>query len=86
MSGQQITSFPFQLEKELGKGGFASVYKGKFHQGLAAFKFIPIVEQGYKYIKSSVGCQEYQHQELIKSCKPITLLVKTLLYFNHMKD
>ena len=38
INGQPITGFPFQLTQELGRGGFARVARGKFHQGEAAFK------------------------------------------------
>ena len=58
-----MTGFPFQLLEELGRGGFARVVKGKFHQGEAAFKFIPIQEDGYKYDWNEVGCHEYYQQE-----------------------
>ena len=46
---QNVTGFPFMLTEKLGQGGFACVYRGIFHQGEAAFKFIPIEEQKEVY-------------------------------------
>ena len=62
-----VTGFPFELEEEIGKGGFASVYRGRFHQGRAAFKFIQIKnEEKFRYDWTSVGCYEYWQQEKVK--------------------
>ena len=47
----------------IGEGGFATVYRGKFHEGEAAFKFIPIDMDEYEYATSSVGIHEYWQQE-----------------------
>ena len=64
--GEYVFGFPFELEEEIGKGGFASVYRGKFHQGQAAFKFIQIKdEQTYKFDLYAVGCHEYCQQEIV---------------------
>ena len=59
------SGFPFELIKPIGEGGFATVYRGKFHQGEAAFKFIPIEKDGYEYKTYSVGIHEYDQQERI---------------------
>ena len=59
------TGFPFELIEPIGEGGFATVYRGKFHQREAAFKFIPINTNGYKYDNTSVGLHEYYKQEKI---------------------
>ena len=71
-----MTGFPFKLENRLGKGGFASVYRGKFHGGDAAFKFIKVNEEGYTYDWHAKGCREYTQQEMINNwCfLPIVLL------------
>ena len=66
VNGQQIIGFPFQLTDELGRGGFARVARGQFHQEEAAFKFIPVREDGFKYDRTDVGCHEYDQQEMIK--------------------
>ena len=66
VNGQQMIGFPFQLTEELGRGGFARVARGQFHQGEAAFKFIPIREDGCKYDWNEVGCYEYRKQEMVK--------------------
>ena len=59
------TGFPFNLTSPLGEGGFATVFRGEFHGGEAAFKFIPIEKEGYKYSIRSVGIWEYHQQEKI---------------------
>ena len=64
VTGQPIIGFPFQLTEELGRGGFARVAKGQFHQGEAAFKFIPIQEDCYSYTRNDFGCYEYDQQEI----------------------
>ena len=63
------TGFPFELIEPIGEGGFATVYRGKFHQGEAAFKFIPIDINGYGYELDSVGIYEYSKQENINKIK-----------------
>ena len=66
LANQNIQGFPFELEEELGRGGYASVYRGTFHQGHAAFKFVPIkCEQDYGYNLNSIGCHEYYKQETV---------------------
>ena len=59
------TGFPFNLTAPLGEGGFATVFRGDFHGGEAAFKFIPIEKDGYKYELYSTGIWEYSQQEKI---------------------
>ena len=49
----------------IGEGGFATVFRGAFHDGEAAFKFVPIEKDGYKYKDTSVGIYEYKKQEKI---------------------
>lgn len=43
--GEEQVGFPFELDEKIGSGGFASVYKGVFHDDHAAFKFIPLDEK-----------------------------------------
>ena len=62
---EQRSSFPFELFEKIGEGGFATVYRGAFHDGEAAFKFIPIKMDGFKYFTSSIGIYEYSQQEKI---------------------
>ena len=57
--------FPFELIEPIGEGGFATVYRGAFHDREAAFKFVPVDLNGYKYKRSSVGIYEYDQQEKI---------------------
>ena len=64
--GKQYTGFPFELTEELGRGGFARVVRGKFHQKDAAFKFVPVTSQGYTYDTNAVGCHEYNQQDFFK--------------------
>ena len=59
------TGFPFELIEPIGEGGYATVYRGAFHDGEAAFKFVPIDLDGYEYTDSSVGLHEYFQQEKI---------------------
>ena len=69
--------FPFNLTSPLGEGGFATVFRGDFHGGEAAFKFIPIKKEGYKYEDTSVGIHEYYQQEKINKINKIN----NFLYF-----
>ena len=39
---------------------------GRFHQGKAAFKFIPKDENSFQYYRSEAGCHEYREQETIE--------------------
>ena len=55
--------FPFVFERQLGCGGFATVYKGLFHGVERAFKLIPLDEKKHKYDSGSYGCHEYDNQE-----------------------
>ena len=66
---EKRTGFPFELVEPIGEGGFATVYRGKFHQGEAAFKFIPIDLDGYKYDVNSVGIYEFYQQGNINKIK-----------------
>ena len=76
------TEFPFELIEPIGEGGFATVYRGKFHQGEAAFKFIPIDTDGYKYGPISVGIYEYRQQEKINKINNLKYLC---VFINLMK-
>lgn len=44
VSGRRLTGFPFQLMSRLQD----NLFKGQFHQGHAAFKFVPIDNEQYK--------------------------------------
>ena len=58
--------FPFELIEPIGEGGFAAVFRGAFHDGEAAFKFIPIHDfDRYEYGVHSAGIHEYNQQEKI---------------------
>ena len=91
VAGQNNAGFPFDLEDEIGKGGFASVYRGRFHQGHAAFKFVPIKkEQTYTYDTDEVGCYEYHQQEMVMNHDLVTgknsnCHVNILYCINHNK-
>ena len=58
-----LKRFPFTFERQLGSGGFATVYKGFFHGVERAFKVIPLDEEEHKYDVKSYGCHEYNNQE-----------------------
>ena len=58
-----LKRFPFRFERQLGSGGFATVYKGLFHGVERAFKVIPLDEEEHKYNVKSYGCHEYNNQE-----------------------
>ena len=60
---EKRSGFPFELIEPIGEGGFATVFRGAFHDGEAAFKFVPIEKDGYKYEIDSVGIHEYCRQE-----------------------
>ena len=49
--------------RQLGSGGFATVYQGLFHGVERAFKVIPLDEEKHKYDVDSYGCHEYFNQE-----------------------
>ena len=74
---EQRSPFPFELIEIIGEGGFATVYRGAFHDGEAAFKFIPIETDGFKYGTSSIGIYEYSQQEKINKTTDFNIL----LYF-----
>ena len=74
---EQRPSFPFELSERIGEGGFATVYRGAFHESEAAFKFIPIETDGFKYGTSSVGIYEYSQQEKINNIDSLN----SFLYF-----
>ena len=78
-SDETRTGFPFELIEPIGEGGFATVYRGKFHQGEAAFKFIPIDLDGYKYDWNSVGIYEYRNQEKINKINNLINFVFLLI-------
>ena len=84
-SGQDVIGFPFELEEEIGKGGFATVYRGQFHQGKAAFKFVKIKdEQTYRYEVLGVGCYEYNQQEMFMNYLSLKVIITN--FINHNKD
>ena len=86
MSGQNINGFPFELEDQIGKGGFAAVYRGRFHQGQAAFKFVQIKdEQAYTYDINAVGCYEYRWQEMIKKKYQQSFYFVIIVFLNNNK-
>ena len=58
-----LKRFPFEFERQLGSGGFATVYKGLFHGVERAFKVVPLDEEKHKYNIGSYGCHEYYNQE-----------------------
>ena len=58
-----LKRFPFIFERQLGSGGFATVYKGLYHGVERAFKVIPLNEENHKYNITSYGCHEYYNQE-----------------------
>ena len=62
---EERRGFPFELIEPIGEGGFATVYRGAFHNGKAAFKFVPVDLDGYQYRYDSVGIHEYYQQERI---------------------
>ena len=49
----------------LGEGGFAKVFKARFHGKIVAMKFIPLdkFKDGYEYKFGSYGFHEYYNQE-----------------------
>ena len=53
---------------QLGEGGQAKVFKGKFHGKDVAMKYIPLdkIKDGYEYNVLSYGCSEYTLQEKFK--------------------
>ena len=59
------SNFQPKLVEELGEGGQAKVFQGKFHGEDVAMKYIPLdkVIHGYKYTPSSYGCHEFALQE-----------------------
>ena len=65
--------FPFNLTSPLGEGGFATVFRGDFHGGEAAFKFIPVMKDGYEYDEYSVGIWEYAMQEKINKTTELSI-------------
>ena len=62
---EKRSGFPFELIEPIGEGGFATVFRGAFHDGEAAFKFVPVDLNGYKYDLWSVGLHEYKQQKKI---------------------
>ena len=58
------SAFKPDLVKPLGEGGFATVFKAKFHGKDVAMKYIPLdkVKKGYEYNTSSNGLHEYINQ------------------------
>ena len=66
--------------EELGEGGFAKVFKAKFHGQLVAMKYIPLdkVKENYQYTPISYGCHEYCEQEKVCSSDVQVMLVWNL--------
>ena len=61
------SAFKPDLIEELGQGGFAKVFKAKFHGKHVAMKFIPLdkVKHSYAYDDESYGLHEYVNQEKV---------------------
>ena len=53
---------------ELGEGGFAKVFKAKFHAKDVAMKYIPLdkVKDQYQYYSFSYGLHELYNQEKVR--------------------
>ena len=64
-----ISAFKPDLIEQLGEGGFAKVFKAKFHGRIVAMKYIPLdkVKDGYQYRINSYGLHEYENQEKVCS-------------------
>ena len=62
-------AFKPDLIEQLGEGGFAKVFKAKFHGREVAMKYIPLdkVKDGYKFDEKSYGVHEYLNQEKVCS-------------------
>ena len=60
------TGLPFEFEKKLGEGGFASVYLGKWNNEEAAFKTIPTKKDGKEFTTDSNGPYEMVMQVRIQ--------------------
>ena len=58
-----LKRFPFEFERQLGSGGFSTVYKGLYHGVERAFKVVPLDKEKHKYNTKSYGCHEYYNQE-----------------------
>ena len=71
------SAFKPDLIEELGQGGFAKVFKAKFHGKYVAMKYIPLdkVKNGYEFAYDSYGCHEYYFQEQFTE---FCILLKTL--------
>ena len=61
------STFKPDLIEPLGEGGFAKVFKAKFHGTIVAMKYIPLdkVKDGYEYSFDSYGLHEYNNQEKV---------------------
>ena len=61
--------FKPDLIEPIGQGGFAKLFKAKFHGDFVAMKYIPLdkVKDGYEYDKNSYGFHEYQNQETARA-------------------
>ena len=62
---QNKRNFKPKLEKKLGEGGQAKVFKAKFHRKDVAMKYIPLdhVKDSYDYGAVDYGCHEFWYQE-----------------------
>ena len=62
ITDERRSGLPFKFTKKLGKGGFASVFVGKWNNEDAAFKMIPIKRDGKKFTTNSNGPYEMYMQ------------------------
>ena len=58
------SNFKPKLISQLGEGGQAKVFKGKYHGKDVAMKYIPLdkVKDGYQYDNRNYGCEEFYEQ------------------------
>ena len=63
------SAFKPDLIEPLGEGGFAKIFKARFHGRIVAMKYIPLdkVKDGYEFEYDSYGLHEYYNQEKVCS-------------------